>query len=108
MSEFQHPRPKSLSFLMCTCPRCGRERVFKHSPFNLRRFAETKEKCGHCGLDYVPETGFFFGAMYWSYAIMVALIVTMSVTFSIFGLFDYAIYAIPVAIVLLLPFIFRY
>jgi uncharacterized protein (DUF983 family) len=108
MSEYQHPRPKTISFLLCTCPRCGEERVFKYSPFNLRRFAETKDKCNTCGLDYIPETGFFFGSMYWSYAILVALIVTESVVLSIFDLFDYALYVIPLSIIVLLPFIFRY
>lgn len=93
---------------MCTCPRCGSDKVFLYSAFNLKHFTDTKEKCEKCGLNYNPETGFFFGAMYWSYAILVAMIVTLSITFHIFGMFDYAIYAIPIAIVLLLPFIFRY
>jgi uncharacterized membrane protein len=59
-------------------------------------------------LNYEPEPGFFFGAMYWSYALIVALIVTLSVALSLFGLFDYAIVGIPAAIVVLLPVIFRY
>jgi hypothetical protein len=46
--------------------------------------------------------------MYWSYAIIVAIIVTMSVAMSILGLFDYAIVSIPIAIILFLPVIFRY
>jgi uncharacterized protein (DUF983 family) len=108
MADYQHPRPKFLSFLLCTCPRCGRERVFNHSPFNLRHFVDTRERCGNCNLDYMPETGFFFGAMYWSYAIIVALIVTVCVAFSIFNIFDYAMVVIPIAIIVLLPFIFRY
>ena len=107
-SGFKHPRPKFLSFLLCKCPRCGQEKVFRHSPFNLLKFSDTREKCGHCNLDYVPEPGFFFGAMYWSYAILVALIVTLSVAMSILGYFDYAVFVIPIAIISLLPFIFRY
>jgi hypothetical protein len=108
MPEFQHPRPKIISFLLCTCPRCGRDKVFKYSSFNVRRFAETKDKCAHCQLSYIPETGFFFGSMYWSYAMLVAIIVTLSIVSNIFGVFEYAIYFIPIAIILLLPFVFRY
>lgn len=46
--------------------------------------------------------------MYWSYALVVAVIVTLSVAFSLFGIFEYAMVAIPVAIVVLLPVLFRY
>jgi hypothetical protein len=82
--------------------------VFKHSPFNITKFSETREECGHCKLSYTPEPGFFFGAMYWSYAILVALIVNLSLISWFLGVFDYAVYIIPTIIILLLPFIFRY
>lgn len=108
MPEYKHPATRLVSFLLCRCPRCGRDRVFPHSIFNLTKFAETKQSCSHCQLNYQPEPGFFFGAMYWSYALIVGLIVTFSIAFSLLGLFDYAIVAIPVAIVVLLPVIFRY
>lgn len=108
MPEFKHPRPRLLSFFMCQCPRCGREKVFRYSAFKIRKFTDTREKCNHCGLDYFPETGFYFGAMYWSYAILVALIVNISIIMSLMGYFDYAVYVIPVILILLLPFIFRY
>lgn len=39
---------------------------------------------------------------------MVALIVTISVALSIFNKFDYAMYVIPIGIIVLLPVIFRY
>jgi uncharacterized protein (DUF983 family) len=108
MPDFRHPRPRLLSFILCRCPRCGRDEVFPKSILNLRRFSETQYSCNHCKLSYEPEPGFFFGAMYWSYALIVALIVSLSIVFSLLGLFDYAIVGIPVAIVVLLPVIFRY
>lgn len=108
MPEFRHPRPRFLSFVLCRCPRCGRDKVFPKSILNVSRFAETQYSCSNCKLNYEPEPGFFFGAMYWSYALIVALIVTLSVALSLLGLFDYAIVGIPAAIVVLLPVIFRY
>lgn len=74
----------------------------------MKGFAETQYSCNHCKLNYEPEPGFFFGAMYWSYALIVAIIITLSVAFSLAGFFDYAIVAIPIAILVLLPVIFRY
>jgi hypothetical protein len=46
--------------------------------------------------------------MYWSYSIIVAIIVTLSITLSVLKLFDYAMFIIPAVIILLLPIIFRY
>ena len=108
MAEFTHPRPKFISFIECKCPRCGRDKVFKHNFFHVTKFAETKTNCAKCQLTYHPEPGFFFGAMYWSYAMLVGLIVILSILFYTFGAFDYAMYFIPLIIILLLPLIFRY
>ena len=108
MPEYKHPRPRFISFVLCRCPRCGKDKVFPNSILNVSKFAETKYACENCKLSYEPEPGFFFGAMYWSYAIIVAIIVTMSVAMNMLGLFDYAIVSIPVAIVVFLPVIFRY
>ncbi|MEK0420188.1 MAG: hypothetical protein RLZZ161_39 [Bacteroidota bacterium] len=108
MSEHKHPRPRFISFVLCRCPRCGKDKIFPNSILKVSKFAETKYVCENCKLNYEPEPGFFFGAMYWSYAIIVAIIVTMSVAMNMLGLFDYAIVSIPVAIVVFLPVIFRY
>lgn len=108
MPDFKHPRPRLLSFFLCRCPRCGKDKVFPNSILNMGKFAKTQYECAHCKLNYEPEPGFFFGAMYWSYAIIVGIIITMSVVFNLMGLFDYAIVGIPTAILILLPVIFRY
>jgi uncharacterized protein (DUF983 family) len=108
MPEFKHPRPKIVSFFMCQCPRCGQEKVFKHSPFKLTKFSETQDACSVCKLVYAPEPGFFFGAMYWSYAILVALIVNLSILTWFMGWFEQTVFIIPTVIIILLPFIFRY
>ncbi|MBL7900874.1 MAG: DUF983 domain-containing protein [Bacteroidia bacterium] len=108
MPDYRHPRPRLFSFWACKCPRCGRDKVFSNSIFSPTKFAKTREACTHCGLTYQPEPGFFFGAMYWSYAIIVATIVSMSIAFSVFGIFEHAIWAIPVVLILGLPLIFRY
>lgn len=108
MPENKPSHPRFVNFWKCKCPRCGVDKVFPNSIFNPAKFAETKQSCSNCGLSYQPEPGFFFGAMYWSYAIIVALIVSFSIAFSVFGMFDYAIIGIPVGIIVLLPFIFRY
>ena len=59
------------STLTNTCPRCHKGKVFKKSnPYNLKQLSAMHEQCDSCGLVYEREPGFFFGAMYVSYALM--------------------------------------
>lgn len=108
MPDIKYSGSRVVGFLKCTCPRCGKSGVFKHSIFNITKFAETNLECKVCKLDYMPEPGFFFGAMYWSYAMIVGMIITQSILFYNLNIFDYAIFTIPISIIVLLPVIFRY
>ena len=82
-------------------------KVFKNSIFSSK-FAETNYSCTVCAMSYEPEPGFFYGAMYFSYALIVGLIITCSVVFYSLNLFDYAIVGIPATIIVMVPLIFRY
>jgi len=52
------------------CPHCRRGDIFTGNlyGFNLQR---TNENCGHCGQRYEIEPGYFYAAMYVSYAMNV-------------------------------------
>ncbi|MCU0419171.1 MAG: DUF983 domain-containing protein [Cyclobacteriaceae bacterium] len=41
----------------------------------LTHFSEMRQLCPHCGVSFQPEPGFYFGALYVSYAFTVALFV---------------------------------
>lgn len=60
-----------LAVLNSKCPRCRRGKIFSGSlyGFNLQR---TNETCSHCHMRFEIEPGFFYGAMYVSYAFVVA------------------------------------
>ncbi len=92
------------------CPRCRRGKLFSHSLFSVKKFQEMHKTCPVCGINFEPETGFYWGAMYVSYAITVAICVTVSVALSI--LFDdlninVYIGVIVTLILLLVPLNFR-
>ena len=92
------------------CPRCRKGDVFTHGPFKLSKFNSTHQNCPHCGLHYEVEPGFFFGAMYVSYAISVAIFLTTVFLLYNFGNDpDVLVYIITVSVVSLLtyPFNFR-
>ncbi|MFD0700667.1 DUF983 domain-containing protein [Myroides pelagicus] len=73
------------------CPNCNKEKIFhdKGNPITFRMPKMTKE-CSSCGYNFHRETGFYFGAMYVSYALtvaeMVAVMVIRLILNSAFGL----------------------
>ncbi len=64
--------------LSCKCPRCRQGDMYMHSLFSLK-YAEMHEHCPSCKLRYEIEPGFFWAAMYVSYAFNVAELVTTGV-----------------------------
>jgi uncharacterized protein (DUF983 family) len=65
--------------LSTKCPNCRKESMFMYPTLNLIGMLKMHRKCPHCGQDFMPEPGFYFGAMYFSYAINVALMVFFGV-----------------------------
>jgi uncharacterized protein (DUF983 family) len=91
------------------CPRCQQGDMFKYSAFSTR-FTEMNKKCPVCELDFIKEPSFYFGAMYFSYAFQVAVIVAVYIAlrFAIDpGSWTYVI-AMMSAVVLIVPFNFRW
>ena len=61
------------------CPKCRKQNMFTHPTLNFGKILKMHRTCPKCGQDFMPEPGFYFGAMYFSYAINVALMVTFGV-----------------------------
>ena len=106
MSE--SPRAGIVPFFRARCPRCGKGNVFVNKVMSFKKFSDTLDECPKCQLKYEPETGFFVGAMYWTYAVLVGLTVVLSIVLYQLDLFEEAVYIIPLIIVFLLPWVFRY
>jgi len=63
------PRVSAIkSILTCKCPRCRKGKVFKHKNPYHRKFGKIEKRCSSCMLVYEMEQGFWYGAMYISYA----------------------------------------
>lgn len=60
------------STLANKCPQCHQSNVFvTNNPYNLKRFDKMNVTCDCCGVRFEKEPGFYQGAMYVSYALMV-------------------------------------
>ncbi|MCP1995448.1 DUF983 domain-containing protein [Flavobacterium sp. HSC-61S13] len=91
-----------------TCPNCGKTKLFdeKGNPF-LFKMPKMKPKCENCGYSFHRETGFYVGAMYMSYALTVAEMVSVIVLGLIFKLTFIQIF-ITIAVVAFLLSAFNY
>jgi uncharacterized protein (DUF983 family) len=103
---------KLYSILLNKCPHCHQGHFFNSSnPFNLRQFDKMENNCSVCNSSFMPETGFYFGAMFVSYALNVAIMVTLWLGIELLGPDNlplaYYLIGIIVPSVLLVPLTFR-
>ena len=78
---------KLYSVLKNKCPQCQDGRFFKYgTTLHLKRNLEVYETCENCGLKYMIEPSFFYGAMYVSYALTVAMAVAVFIISYLLGL----------------------
>ena len=62
------------SILTGTCPKCHQESMYEDkNPYHLSKIYTMNDHCSHCGLHYKIEPSFFYGAMYVSYGLTVAI-----------------------------------
>jgi uncharacterized protein (DUF983 family) len=92
------------------CPRCRRGNMFANSMYGFKGQVMNKT-CPHCGLTFEREPGYFYVAMFVSYALNVAEMVTLAVAISVLtgssNPWLYCSIILSVAVVLS-PFNFRY
>ncbi|MFC1223367.1 Protein of unknown function [Pedobacter suwonensis] len=106
LSKFQ-------AFLQCKCPRCRKGDIFTGNAYSFT-LQKTNVHCPHCNLKFEREPGFFYVAMFVSYAMNVAEIITIGVASYILGLdlvYDnlwYYVGLILSGVLLLSPINYRY
>lgn len=68
------------------CPRCGEGELYesrKYFTFSKDSY-KMKKNCPCCGLRYEKEVGFFYGAMFISYALNIAIFLTSLAIYTLF------------------------
>ncbi|WP_410219820.1 DUF983 domain-containing protein [Pedobacter sp.] len=106
--------PKSLAFIKGKCPQCRRGDVFTGPMYGFA-LQKTNEFCSNCNQRFEIEPGYFYAAMYVSYAMnMAEMLIAGIVTYYLLDgnlawetLWTYVISILLVSIVLS-PFNYRY
>lgn len=114
------PKKSLISAVLgCRCPRCREGSLFVNPrTYSWERFGENHRVCPVCGVSLQPEPGFYFGAAYVSWALTVALWISVLVALKVldaFGWVDYGFLTHPgkllitggVATLVLFPWLFR-
>ncbi len=98
------------SVLTGNCPVCHKESMYiAGNPYRLSLLFEMNERCSHCNTKYKMEPSFFYGAMYVSYGVGVALgTFVFLISHLIFGLgLLVSFFLIAFSVIGLLPVIMR-
>ena len=65
------------------CPRCRKGKLFTHAAYNIRHTIDMPDKCPHCEQAFHLEPSFYYGALYVSYGLQVALFATVAVAVAV-------------------------
>jgi len=101
---------KFYSIFTGTCPVCHKGEMYvERNPYNFSKALKMHERCSHCNTKFKIEPSFFYGAMYVSYAVGVAIAVaTFIIAYFFIGLDrNYTFLAIIGILILMLPLILR-
>lgn len=71
------------SMLKQKCPHCRSQNAFLH-PMYSWSFLKMHRHCPNCNMDFEPEPGFYWGAMYITYGFNAGLAITTSVILYLF------------------------
>ncbi len=102
---------KALAIFQEKCPRCQTGKMFKYSVTNLAKFTDMNEKCSNCNLHFEIEPGFYWGAMYVSYAITTGMMLVLgTLTYLIGHNPDFWVYIgiICGSVILSAPIVYRF
>lgn len=101
---------KLYSIFTGTCPVCHSGKMYvEDNPYKISKTLKMQERCSKCNVKFSKEPSFFYGAMYVSYGLGVALAVSAFIISYVFlGLdVDYTFASIILVLVILFPVILR-
>ncbi len=97
--------------LTCKCPKCEKGNIFpSQNPYQWGAITDTNRNCPHCGILFEKEIGFYWGAMYVSYALAIAVSVAVATVFlTLFGWHTWYLFVtIILSLTAVSPLLFRY
>ncbi|MCF2444786.1 DUF983 domain-containing protein [Dyadobacter sp. CY345] len=101
---------KIVNVIRMKCPRCHRGMLFtKQNPYSLNDGLKMPDNCPVCGQDFKIEPGFYIGALWTSFPIVIFLMTLLSVFFLVFVKMQLEWFFVTITVILfsLQPIIIR-
>lgn len=101
---------KLYSIFTGTCPVCHIGDMYvDNNPYNISKIMKMHDRCSHCEKKFKIEPSFFFGAMYVSYGVGIAIAVAaFIIAYHFIGLDrNYTFLVIILSLVVFFPYIIR-
>lgn len=98
------------SVLKLKCPKCGQGDLFiNKSAYQFKGFFDMHKECSNCKQDFEIEPGFYYGAMYVSYGVTIAISVAVFVAMTVLNLYSVGAYIIAniITLIISLPYVFK-
>ena len=72
-------KPKNTleAIITMRCPKCREGKMFPEGTLFTTHFMKMNESCSCCGQSFMPEPGYYFGAMFVSYGINAAFFISV-------------------------------
>ena len=73
-------KSRTLSIIRQTCPRCRKGYLFcKRNPYSIKDGIEMHDSCQVCSQDFKIEPGFYIGALWMSFPLVIILMAVLSI-----------------------------
>lgn len=86
--EMGRKRLTPINALLYKCPKCQNGDLY-HKPFNISKPLDMHDQCTSCKQNFMPEPGFYYGAMFLSYILSSFLFLAIAGVCIIF--FDWSV-----------------
>ncbi len=99
------------SVLWSKCAKCNVGNLYEdNNPYHLRKLDKMNKNCACCGQSFEPEVGFYYGAMYVSYALSIlAMFIPGTILYVLFDVEFPIVMGVVLAIyVFCFPIFFRW
>ncbi len=97
------------AIVKCRCPHCHKGKMFVYHAVKFNKFSKMYGSCEFCGTTFNPEPGFYTGAMYFSYAMNLAIIMGIGLFTQFVFIFPIwqSVILIAISVIMLTPINFR-
>ncbi|TDE16862.1 DUF983 domain-containing protein [Dyadobacter psychrotolerans] len=101
---------KFYSVARMKCPRCHKGNLFvKRNPYSLKGSLDMPDRCPVCGQDFKIEPGFYIGALWTSFPIVIFIMTLLSILLLVYVKMEMNLFFVVITLILfsLQPIIIR-